>query len=231
MLSDAHGNDGAYRKGISLLRRCGAMRIAFLGDAVGYFAGTRVIGDLMKPGGPEIAIKGNHDQLLLEDSVPESRERIYRLGRVRESLPSSERRFLQSLPRRHELQVAERRLLFVHGAPEDELNGYLYPDTPLKPLREGANTTVFVGHTHRPFIRSAGGTTYVNVGSCGLPRDHGGLGAACLYDADTGKVTILRFPIEEETRAALGRGAVADEVLQVLARREYVEGQIIDDAG
>lgn len=224
-LSDAHGNLQAYLEALRLLREGGAEQVAFLGDAVGYFAGTGVIDALMEPDGPEYAIMGNHDFMLLRGDVPENRERVYRLERVRSALTARQRRFLESLPRRLELRLDGRHVLLVHGAPDNELNGYLYPDTPLMPL-EGGPEIVFIGQTHRPFIRTAGKTSYVNVGSCGLPRDHGGLGAAGLYDTKSGETAILRFPIEEQTRAALQSGPVADEVMQVLARRAEVPRNI-----
>ena len=221
-LSDAHGNVGAFRKAMTLLRQKGAEQVFFLGDAVGYFAGTAVIDELMAPSGPQMAIMGNHDFMLLDGNVPESRERVYRLRRVRDILSPQQKIFLASLPQRKDLEVGGRNIVLVHGSPFDMLNGYLYPDTPLVPLSDSEPVTVFIGQTHRPFIRRVGLTTYVNVGSCGLPRDHGGLGAVALYDTSTDEASILRFSIEAESEAALLAGEVADEVRQVLQRREIV---------
>jgi predicted phosphodiesterase len=211
---------------MALLRERGAEKVFFLGDAVGYFAGTAVIDELMAESGPDLAIMGNHDFMLLNGSVPESREKIYRLGRVRETLSARQRDFLASLPHRKDLEIDGRRIVLVHGSPSDMLNGYLYPDTPLSSLSEDEPMIVFIGQTHRPFIRQTGLTTYVNVGSCGLPRDHGGLGAVALYDTSTNNPMVLRFSIEAETESALLSGEVADEVRQVLQRRENVSEEI-----
>ncbi|MGN6148370.1 MAG: metallophosphoesterase family protein [Rhizomicrobium sp.] len=225
-LSDAHGNVGAFRKAMALLREHGAEKIFFLGDAVGYFAGTEVIEELMGAQRPDVAIMGNHDHMLLAGDVSEARERIYRLERVRQRLSSEQRRFLENCPQRWETSINGRRIVLVHGSPHDELNGYLYPDTPLAPLSEDEPFVVFIGQTHRPFIRRVGLTTYVNVGSCGLPRDNGGLGAIALYDTTSHDIRVLRFPIQSESESALLQGDVADEVRQVLRRREEVSEEI-----
>ena len=59
---------------------------------------------------------------------------------------------------------------------------------------------IFMGHTHRPFIReSATGKVFVNVGSCGMPRDRGDWGSATLFDEKSGDIRIIRFSIKEET--------------------------------
>jgi hypothetical protein len=100
------------------------------------------------------------------------------------------------------------------------LGGYLYPDTDLSPMADLGARYVFVGQTHRPFIRRGEHATFVNIGSCGLPRDCGHLGAVCVFDSQTGEVEILRFDIQEATRAALRRcGPVSPQVLAVFERR------------
>ncbi|MGH9275271.1 MAG: metallophosphoesterase family protein, partial [Acidimicrobiales bacterium] len=97
---------------------------------------------------------------------------------------------------------------------------YIYPETEVAALGPDEARFVFTGQTHRPFVRRSDPTTYVNVGSCGLPRDCGHLGAACVFDAVSGEVEILRFDIRAATRAALERcGPVAPEVLAVFDRR------------
>jgi putative phosphoesterase len=218
-LSDAHGNVEAFEKGLAILNRLGADQMVFLGDAVGYFAGAEVISSLMHRS-LSVIIRGNHDEMLLSGDVSADRERVYRLERVRQVLTSSERDFVSAWPLRQKMTIGERSFLFVHGAPNDELWGYLYTDTPLDALDDGVQEQiVFIGQTHRPFIRVAGLTTYINVGSCGLPRDHGAMGSLALYDTENGEAQIVRYSIEDETRHALARGEVDDGVLRVIERR------------
>src|SRR5262249_41499128 len=112
----------------------------------------------------------------------------------------------------------------VHGSPDDHVWGYVYPDTDLAGFASDpslAGAYVFMGNTHRPFVKKVGATTFVNVGSCGLPRDVGHLGACCVLDDRTGRVRLIRFDIRAETAAALARcGPVHARVLALLDRQE-----------
>ncbi|QNI75216.1 putative phosphoesterase domain protein [Synechococcus sp. MVIR-18-1] len=79
-----------------------------------------------------------------------------------------------------------------------------------------------MGHTHHPFIRSNNGTTFVNVGSCGLPRDDGRYGAACLYNPISQDLKIIRFPIYEQTKTLLtAYPTVNKSVYNLLERRSH----------
>ena len=51
---------------------------------------------------------------------------------------------------------------------------------------------IFMGHTHRMYIKKVGKSTYVNVGSCGLPRYIGLSSGYCILDTDTKKVFLRR---------------------------------------
>jgi hypothetical protein len=68
------------------------------------------------------------------------------------------------------------------------------------------------------------------VGSCGLPRDHGALGACCLYDDETGDVRILRFDIRDAVDRARARcGGLHPLVDDVLGRRvDACVGELVD---
>jgi len=86
-----------------------------------------------------------------------------------------------------------------------------------------------MGHSHYLFVRSANGTTFVNVGSCGLPRDDGRFGGACLYDTVTGNVQVLRFDIIEKKEAVLAENPPDHPAVHdVLARRnESIFGEFV----
>jgi diadenosine tetraphosphatase ApaH/serine/threonine PP2A family protein phosphatase len=156
-------------------------------------------------------LAGNHEHAMMSGDPP-LKDEVYQLSVVKSALAPADIEYVRSLPS----SVARNETLFVHGSPSDPVNGYLYPDTELD---EVSYRFVFCGHTHRPFIRQAGHTTYVNVGSCGLPRDDGRYGACAILDGF--KAEIVRFSIEQETAASLAEcdGAVHDAVLQVFQRR------------
>lgn len=220
-ISDAHGNVEAFEQGLAVLRDAGATDLYFLGDAVGYLPGTGVI-DAIRAGGLA-AIQGNHDAMLLSGVVSKDRDRIYRHADTARTLSERDREFMAGWPIRRHVEAACGSLLLVHGSPAEPLHGYVYPDTDLAPFADCGARFVLMGQTHRPFVRQSGPTTFVNVGSCGLPRDCGNLGSVCLLDDETGDAEIVRFNIEAATAAALSRcGTVAPEVLSVFARREAV---------
>ena len=217
-ISDAHGNREAFDVGIGLLRGSGAETIYFLGDAVGYLPGDDVIGAIRSA--HAIPVLGNHDAMLLEGRVDPDRDELFRTGQTLRMSSNVNLKFLATWPDRRSVEAPIGRLLLVHGSPADPLGGYIYPDTEVASLAPDEATFVFMGQTHRPFVRRGGPTTYVNVGSCGLPRDCGHLGAACVFDSVSGEVEILRFDIQAATRAALERcGPVAPDVLAVFDRR------------
>jgi predicted phosphodiesterase len=217
LLSDAHGNREAFDQGLAVLREEGAQAVYFLGDAVGYLPGDSVVGAIREAG--ITPIRGNHEAMLLAGPDPH-REGIFRLGETAAAMSPTNRAFLEQWPDRLELHTESGPVLLVHGSPRKPLDDYVYPDTDLQPFDVPGTRAVFMGQTHRPFVRTLGDTVFMNVGSCGLPRDCGHLGSAGLYDDVTAAARVVRFDIREATAAALRRcGPVAPEVLAVFDRR------------
>jgi len=217
-LSDAHGNREAFDLGILVLRSRGAETIYFLGDAVGYMPGDAVLDAIREA--ETIPILGNHDAALLAREIDPDREDVIRLQQTLQTASAANLEFVASWPDHRVIESPSGTILLVHGSPANRLDGYIYPDTDLKPISDLGAHYVFLGHTHRPFVRRGEHATFVNVGSCGLPRDCGHLGAVSLFDTETGDVEILRFDIQDATRAALRRcGPVSPQVLAVFERR------------
>lgn len=223
-ISDAHGNVEAFCRGLHVLAAAGAEAIHFLGDAVGYLPGDEVVSELRARG--IAAIRGNHEEMLLRGDAPESREPVYRLRQIAREMRPDNRAEIARWPATRTIDAPVGKLLLLHGSPSDPTFGYVYPDTDLSGFDVMQHVAVFMGNTHRPFVRRTGSALFVNVGSCGLPRDTGDLGAVCLFDGSTGTAQIIRFNIEAETRAALARcGTVAPDVGAVFARR-IAEGYV-----
>jgi putative phosphoesterase len=217
-LSDAHGNLEAFERGVEVLRASGAESIWFLGDAVGYLPGTEVVAAVAELA--DGAVRGNHDDAVLRGDVDANRDALLRHGDIAARLTGVDRGTLQSWPERVVHDSSCGPLLMVHGSPQDPLHGYVYPDSDLAPIAASEYRVVLMGQTHRPFVRELDGTVIVNVGSCGLPRDCGTRGAACLFDDATASARILRYDIGPATAASLDRcGPVAPEVLAVFGRR------------
>lgn len=218
LLSDAHGNLGGFLKGMALLERHGARRFAFLGDAVGYIPDWGVVDVLAARRDAFAFVMGNHEEALLSGELS-SRDGIYQHQALRDTATPERTAFLRSWPRSTRLDLACGRILLVHGSPHDTQNGYLYPDTPLDAF-DLDEAFLFCGHTHRPFVRDAGATRFVNIGSYGLPRDDGRYGSVALLDETRGDVQVLRYELEPETSTCLEKFAHLDpSVTNLFARR------------
>ena len=192
LFSDVHGNGVALRQLLDEAPFAAADARAFLGDAVGYFpAGEEVVRVLRVIA--DVAVQGNHDAMLTGtlpiDPVADS---VYRLAAQRAALGDESADYLARLP----LTATRDEALLVHGSPDDPLLGRLQPDTPDERIGALPSPLVFVGQTHRPFIRRIGPSTLVNVGSVGLPRDGTGRGCYAVWDSVGGDVRLHSFALD-----------------------------------
>jgi putative phosphoesterase len=198
LISDAHGNGQAFDRAVDVLLTHGAQRLFFLGDAIGYIPSIDVLDSLARLGNLVQCIRGNHEAMLLEQLSDAAREPVYQFEALRPKLTRAHQTMIASWPVLHTEVIDGQKVLMVHGSPEEPTYGYVYPDTDLSGFTSDADW-VFMGNTHHPFIREQAGTRYVNIGSCGMPRDDGRYGSAALFNIETCKVRILRFDITQET--------------------------------
>lgn len=218
IMSDAHGNLNAFNRGLSILEDMGANSFVFLGDAVGYFPGDKVVQQLSSAGSRFVCVRGNHDEMLIERSWPKGAEPVYQLEKTAKLSDSSTEAVLKSWLEFYRLTTKSGDALFVHGGPRDPTNQYVYLNTPLEEIETDARF-VFMGHTHRPFVRQTVNTLFVNVGSCGLPRDHGTLGSVCLFDPTEGTANIIRYDISDIMSNALQSGDLHVDVSKLFTRQ------------
>jgi len=214
ILSDAHGNLGGFDAACRVLAAEQPDRCICLGDAVGYIPDAAVVHRLIEQDFSWLA--GNHEVMLLNGDYPGDREELYRFAEIREKLLPAEAAVIRGLPRSLELESDGTRCLFVHGSPRDPISGYVYPDTYLASFAGSGFDAIFMGHTHRPFVREHEGAIFVNVGSCGLPRDRSGLGSACLFDTATRQARLVSFSLAAASRAVLERFVLAPAVRSIL---------------
>ena len=217
VLSDAHGHGAAFHTAIEALRVAGADRFVFLGDAVGYIPGRSVLQAISDLGDAITCVRGNHDEMVASGHLDPGREAVYQHQLTRLLLKPEDLAIVTAWPKAQRLTCAAGRLLFVHGSPADPTRGYVYPETSLEGIPVDADF-VFMGHTHRPFIRRHGATCFVNVGSCSLPRDEGGRGAAVIFDPHGGNVSVVRFDIRAQTRDLLQSVRIHPMVVKLLER-------------
>ena len=213
ILSDVHGNLEALRSVISDLRRQGADKIAFLGDAVGYGANPRECLLLLREIA-EFLVAGNHEwgAVGLTDVSYFNNAAKAAVQWTGGELAEEDHTFLRSLALVHQSGG----ITFVHATPNEpgEWNYiFTYPEAE-EAFRSLAEEMAFVGHSHSPVIlakkrkesattlrRGAAilekGTRYIiNVGSVGQPRDGDPQAAYGLYDEGERKFLLKRVPYD-----------------------------------
>lgn len=218
-LSDAHGIAPAFDRAVERLFQLGAEHLYFLGDAVGYFPSSAVLASLEALGERVFCLRGNHEEMLLHGGYDAEREKIYQLERTRQNLPKPYLHWIDSWTNSLSITISGMDILMIHGSPNDQTYGYVYPDTDLAQFNPTASW-VFMAHTHRPFVRFHAGIGYVNTGSCAMPRDDGRFGSAVLFDVGKKMPRIIRFDIQDISRNIADQYAgVHSSVLAIYDRR------------
>jgi predicted phosphodiesterase len=190
VISDIHGNIGAFDAVLSDLDRMSVDQIVSLGDNVGYGADPEaVVHRLLQRN--ILSVMGNHELACV-------RKKVYRwyTGDVKSALDYTLSRlsdaslgFLEQWP----LSLSRNNAYFVHGFWPDSVRHYLHQISPSElagTFTKIKETCCFIGHTHQLklyFPDPAGvcaeqldtgitklrqGLTYmINAGSVGQPRD------------------------------------------------------------
>jgi predicted phosphodiesterase len=197
VLSDVHGNAIALDACLVRLDRLAVDARMFLGDVVGYLPDEVRCLRALRAEGFECQ-QGNHEAMLLSGSATTEAEAVYRLDDARRRLTGDGLRAIATWPVSRTLEGGGVRVLFVHGAPDDPLEGYVYPDSDVSRWDELPFDAVFMGHTHRPFARRSGRVLFANTGSVGLPRDAGSLASFAVLDSDTVQCAHFRVPFDVE---------------------------------
>ena len=140
---------------------------------------------------------GNHEAMILGlTQTPNGRESVYLHQGARAELGQEAVWNLTIGTPFLFLDAGDRRILFLHGAPWDPLNGYYYPDTEFPHPIEPPADIVVMGHTHYPFARHSAGRLMCNPGSVGLPRDHGALISFAILDPGLPRFDLYRIPMD-----------------------------------
>jgi predicted phosphodiesterase len=209
ILSDAHGNPYGLRAALEMLRTRGAKTVFFLGDAVGYLPLEGEVIELLRKTA-SVCVSGNHEAMLL-DRMPRRADDICRLAAARARMSSADLDELRSWPDRRlvaDSRAPSRRLSLAHGAPNDPLRTYVYPNSDVAFIDDLDCAAFACGHTHHAFVRRRGEKLVVNCGSVGLPRDVSGMASCVFLDLVTLEYEILRrhFDVdrllEESSRVA-----------------------------
>jgi putative phosphoesterase len=178
LLSDIHANHYALEAVLNAVRRNNIKVLLITGDFIGYYFWPREVFNLLEKWNV-VAVLGNHDNML----VRAKRDKIFLEKMTRkygsglsialDSLDDERLEWLMSLPETAEYKIKDKKILLCHGSPWKN-EEYIYPDLVQSSLDRYSNLDVdyvLQGHTHYPMIKSIDGTTVINPGSVGQPRN------------------------------------------------------------
>jgi predicted phosphodiesterase len=182
VFSDVHGNLPGLEAILADIEARGLRRTICLGDLVGYGPSPNEVAQLVRERGIP-TLMGNYDQGIgLETGAcgcvyktdEQRAEGAVSLAWTQGAVTAAVKAYLRSLEDHFVLHTPAGDLLAVHGSPR-RINEYLFEDRPAAAMERMARAypypAIFFGHTHLPYARTVGGTTFVNVGSGGRPKD------------------------------------------------------------
>ena len=190
LFSDLHGNVDALHAMLRAVKNQSIDGYIFCGDLTGYYYDAPKIVEILSSLQPLYIVKGNHDEMYLRlaHQQLEPLPLIEKYGHCYEQLCPEVVDYIAALPEKLECSLAEHRVLLVHGAPHDPINGRIYPDTVLDGMAPENIDYVICGHTHYRMCRKWEHCTLINPGSLGQPRDGKGF-SYCIFEPDIGELT------------------------------------------
>ncbi len=197
VISDIHSNREALEAVLKdIKKRADVLKILCAGDVVGYgpdpVACCGIVRKLKIP-----VVKGNHDDNMDLNRIGWfNREAQQALIWTTDKIGRGEKDWLLNLPKKHREEILGKKIVMVHGSPQDMLYEYVTEETPTDTLRHFLNMTgadvLVMGHTHMPFVRKFGKKLIINAGSVGQPRDSDPRACYVLLDMKNIKAEVVR---------------------------------------
>ena len=143
------------------------------------------------------SVRGNHDHAVAQRIPVKKVSGLHRLAAATRPLhwkllSGLHMKYLMRMPVTRKVTLDGQRFFLVHATPRDPFDEYLRDDKSAWETRlSGIDADfVLVGHTHIPFSLQLDGTTVINPGSIGQPRD--GDPRASYAIIENGKVELRR---------------------------------------
>jgi predicted phosphodiesterase len=197
VFSDVHGNLPALEAILADIEARAVSQTICLGDLVGYGPSPNEVALLVRDRGIP-TLMGNYDQGIgfetgdcgcVYKTDEQRTEGAVSLHWTQDVVTAEVKKYLRTLEDHFLMQTLGGDLLAVHGSPR-RINEYLFEDRPASAMermaREYPYSAILFGHTHLPYGRPVGETTFVNVGSAGRPKD--GDWRACYAIVDPAKL-------------------------------------------
>ena len=214
VFSDVHGNLPGLEEILADVERRGIGRTLSLGDLVGYGPSPNEVALLVRDSGIP-SLMGNYDQGIgfetgdcgcVYKTDEQRAEGAASLAWTQEAVSDEVKAYLRTLEDHFLVKTPAGEILAVHGSPR-RINEYLFEDRPDSAMermaREYPYRAILFGHTHLPYARQVGATTFVNVGSGGRPKDGDWRVCYAIVDpaklgAGAGLVEFVRVPYDYE---------------------------------
>jgi putative phosphoesterase len=168
-------------------------------------------------------VRGNHDHAVAQNVVVSGGNGFKYLSGVtrvvtRERVKADDLLFLSSLPVTQYVTVEDTRFLLVHATPRDPLDEYALPDVDFwtRRLQNVDADVICVGHTHQPYVLTAGDKLVINPGSIGLPRDGDPRASYAVIENNRVELKRLEYPVEATIRV-LAASPLPDPAKEMLA--------------
>lgn len=221
IFSDAHGNYLNLLSFFKSTEELGIQQFICLGDLCNYYPDNKKVIDFIKVKNMTCLL-GNHDDLYISKvSLSGQKKQDYNFDEAL-LLDEDRLKFLKSLPLSYEIEVSGKKLFFCHASPHDLINTYVYPDSDLDTYNEVPYDYIFMGHTHRQFLKEHNGKLFCNVGSIGLPRDNGTMMGFAVLETQDMSVTLYRKKINVEEIKTQYQNNTPIQVLELLNRKETI---------
>ncbi len=182
VFSDVHGNLPGLEAILADIERRAVPATVSLGDLVGYGPSPNEVALLVRDRGIP-SLMGNYDQGIgfetgdcgcVYKTDEQRAEGATSLAWTQEVASDEVKAYLRTLEDHFLLETPAGEILAVHGSPR-RINEYLLQDRPTSAMERMARDypypAILFGHTHVPYARKVGETTFVNVGSGGRPKD------------------------------------------------------------
>lgn len=183
IISDAHGNINALNAVLEEFDKIQVDKIICCGDIIGIGANPEeTVQALIQRKNILIAVKGNHEQYLLE-GLPKNvhdDKRTMSLGEIKNhewthnKLSEESKKFISELQISNTIQIENKKIYIVHYPVDKECKYKKHIKNPSiedsKDMFQGIDADIFIyGHTHTISVNKEKNKWYINSGSVGCP--------------------------------------------------------------
>ncbi len=198
LISDIHANWLALE---AVLAAAGAVdRVVCAGDLVNYGPHPVPCVEWMRRHSDNLwIVQGNHDRALGMAGDPQCSKPFRKMAAEGErftalQLDREQKKYLLDLPGLVEQTVDGSRVTICHAVPSMTPYAYVAANAVARWRFEVAHAQhpefLIVGHTHKAFVAKVDGTTIINPGSVGQPKDGDSRASYAIWD--NGKVELRR---------------------------------------